>query len=287
MEENRFKPMVPLVIFSVMVLMGAGLIMPLFVLTYFQLGGAPWLGEFMVTIVVLTGLGIAVSLLHLGKKARMLRAAFGLGHSWLSREVLAAGLYMAAVALTLVLLETGRLSFRMLQAGLLITFILALMLAMTIGKVYRLEAQPGWKGLIYSISPLFNALLVGAVFFVFLSSRSTFLLAFYPVWAIDFVLGMLRALRFTKSKETGAAFGFPHMVNAVRNLHVVRVTLSVLLLPSMVFFLYIPALLALLGVIVADRFCFFAGMVQPGPKSEIAELKKKRMASAAQTPVCF
>lgn len=281
MEDNRFKHIVPLVIFSVLALMAAGLILPLFVLFYFPLGGAPWLGGFLMTIVVLTALGIAVSLLHLGKKTRMLRAAFGLGHSWLSREVLAVALYMGVTAFVMVWLESGQMSYGMLQNGLLVLALLGLLLAVTIGLVYRLEAQPGWKGMIFFLSPVSNALLLGTVFLVFLSSRSTFLWGFYLVWAVDFMLGLLRALRFIKLKETGSAFGFSHMVKAARNLHVVRVALSVLLFPSMILFLYIPALLALIGVIAADRFCFFAGMVQPGPKSEIADLKKERMSRAA------
>jgi DMSO reductase anchor subunit len=58
-------------------------------------------------VVALAALALAASLLHLGRPRYAYRAVIGLGHSWLSREVVAFGVFTGLAAPYALLLSTG------------------------------------------------------------------------------------------------------------------------------------------------------------------------------------
>jgi DMSO reductase anchor subunit len=92
----------------------------------------------VVAVPALSAFAVAVSLLHLGRPDRALRAVANLRRSWLSREVLAAALFTATAAALLLLPGPWR---GPLLAG---TAVLGVLLLVAMVRTYRLRTVPAW-----------------------------------------------------------------------------------------------------------------------------------------------
>lgn len=123
----------PLVAFTLLAQMAAGM-------AAFALVFSPIPLPLLITIGILLGAGGLISFLHLGRQRNAWRAMTHLRKSWLSREILLAGLFGAAWALTI--------SLAWLQ---ITSFVPWLMAALGVGmvysmaRVYRLESVPAWN----------------------------------------------------------------------------------------------------------------------------------------------
>jgi len=122
----------PLVAFTLLAQMAAGL----------ALGGlvTPLSMPAMLSIGMLLGLGGLISFLHLGRKRNAWRAVVHIRKSWLSREVLMAGLFAIAWAVTA--------GWQVWQGSPTTPWPMAILgigLVYSMSRVYRLRAVPSWN----------------------------------------------------------------------------------------------------------------------------------------------
>jgi len=104
------------------------------------------------------GIGLLTSFAHLGTKRNAWRVLAHLSHSWLSREILFAGLFGLGWLLT-VLLSATRHPVTFEAAA--ITSILGIGLVYSMGQVYRIPAAPGWNSPRTNAGFFITALLLG------------------------------------------------------------------------------------------------------------------------------
>lgn len=115
-------------------------------------------------------LAILASMFHLGRPRYAFRAVLGLRHSWLSREILAMGLYVAI--LTALAWPIPALPWGEGFSG-LVRVVVALGGAATLLcsiNVYAVTRRVLWRGSITSFKFLSTALLLGAPLLIFVSS---------------------------------------------------------------------------------------------------------------------
>jgi anaerobic dimethyl sulfoxide reductase subunit C (anchor subunit) len=120
--------------------------------------GATWwasaMGAFtrstIAVIAALTLAGLLASLLHLGTPSKAWRALSNVRTSWLSREVLCASLFVAAL---MVVLVTGRALWLAQATG------AALVVSMV--QVYRLRTVAAWNSVRTTVSFVGTTLLLG------------------------------------------------------------------------------------------------------------------------------
>ncbi len=279
-QENHFSHMLPLVIFTFLAAGGAGLMIGA---SGLMLTGAPVpvLDEFILTAFLSVSLGTVVSLLHLGRKARFMRAMLGFGHSWLSREVVTAGMFAGLAGLSYVSYN-GMIE---LPKGLLLPVTLAaaaagVLLTLTIGMVYHLRARKTWKGPANWCAPFFSACLLGTYIFFYFEPVPGIRVLFLTAWTVDFVFALLRASVFQRMRGNVHCFYFPSLISVTGILYVCRMLLSPVLLGLS---FYLPGYGVMLLITLTaglDRFTFYSGMAAFSPGSETAVLKAERMKEA-------
>jgi anaerobic dimethyl sulfoxide reductase subunit B (iron-sulfur subunit) len=123
----------PLVAFTLLAQMAAGMAVCLLVLPSTPL-------PLLLSMGGLLGFGGAIAFLHLGRKRNAWRAAFHLKKSWLSREILLAGLFGISWAVTVGLTWLGE--------PLQVPWLMALLgvgLVYSMSQVYHLRAVPAWN----------------------------------------------------------------------------------------------------------------------------------------------
>ena len=98
-------------------------------------------------------MGVAVSILHLGRPERAWRALAGLGHSWLSREVGALGLFAALAAAAVV---TGS---ALVQAAAAVAGLAGVVCS---GMLYVVTRRPSWRASVTGPRFALGALVGGA-----------------------------------------------------------------------------------------------------------------------------
>jgi DMSO reductase anchor subunit len=280
--DNRFIHMIPLLLFTSMAIVAAGLMTGLTLLTVIGFKSSQY-GHYLFLSFVLAGLGTLISLFHLGRKERFLRALLGINHSWLSREVLVAGIF-AALSGTIFLLykilpppDYPSLLSNIITGAAVISGIL---LTWTIGLVYNLPSRPTWQGLPNFSAPLVTALLTGSYCFILLTGFPGFKWAALILWAVDFSIAIWRFVIFHKLKSQPPRFVFPHLSTLTQITHIFRLLLS-LSIPVLTFIsINVPILLILSTTILLDRLALYSGSIQFTPKSEIATLKSERMQEA-------
>jgi anaerobic dimethyl sulfoxide reductase subunit B (iron-sulfur subunit) len=104
------------------------------------------------------GIGLLVSFAHLGTKRNSWRVLAHLRRSWLSKEVLFAGLFgLGWLSTTLISVTRPQVTF---EAAAL-TSILGIGLVYSMSQVYRIPAAPGWNTWRTNASFLVSALLLG------------------------------------------------------------------------------------------------------------------------------
>lgn len=92
----------------------------------------------LATVPVLAALAIGVSLFHLGRPVRAWRAVANLRLSWLSREILAAGVFFVASAAVVLVPGPGRAPFLALAGA------AGAVLVVAMARTYRMRTVPAW-----------------------------------------------------------------------------------------------------------------------------------------------
>ena len=124
----------PLVGFTLLTQMAAGM-------AVFSLVLSPVPLPVLLAIGILLGIGGIISFLHLGRKRNAWRSVIHLKKSWLSREILMAGLFGATWAVA-----AGMQLFRGISPNPWPLAILGLGLIYCMIQVYHLRAVPAWNG---------------------------------------------------------------------------------------------------------------------------------------------
>jgi DMSO reductase anchor subunit len=128
----------PLVVFTTLAIMGAGLLATPLV-AWLAAGTPAPAADAVRWGAVLLGAGLVVSIGHLGRPLRAPMASFGIGRSRLSAEVVAAALALALGVVTAVLPYVSPILD-------LATAAAALAFLITLGLVYNLPGQQTWRG---------------------------------------------------------------------------------------------------------------------------------------------
>jgi anaerobic dimethyl sulfoxide reductase subunit B len=150
-EELPGSEELPLVAFTLLAQMAAGM-----AVGALALASIPW--AVLLAIGALLGAGGLISFLHLGRKRNAWRAVIHLRKSWLSREVLAAGLFGAAWALVVGLAWLHQASFAPWLMALL-----GVGLVYCMGRVYRLRPVPAWDSWRTPAAFFLSTILLGAL----------------------------------------------------------------------------------------------------------------------------
>lgn len=104
------------------------------------------------------GMGLLASFAHLGTKRNAWRVLSHLSHSWLSREILFAGLFgLGWLSTTLLSATRHPVTFEAAT----ITTILGIGLVYSMGQVYRIPAAPGWNSWRTNAGFIVSALVLG------------------------------------------------------------------------------------------------------------------------------
>lgn len=266
-EVGRFHE-APLVAFASLAILGGGLAagrLPLWVL-----GIAGWTpgrvdGAFVALPV---GIGLAVSLLHLGRRGRMLQALRRAGRSALSTEVALAGLTGSAALAFFLLPVADRYAA---YASLLwsVAALSGLGLLFAIAWVYTLPGQLFW-GIAAAPSPV----VLGLAFGMLAGMRHGVGYAIGALLAAEGLLCALRWHRLEHRQDWGAPVhkGF---FRFRRPLLLARLLLApVLPLMAIAFEAYGAALGMLALGIVIDRFAFYALALQQTTEAEVARIDR-------------
>ena len=168
----------PLVAFTLLTQMAAG--MAVGGLVHYPL---PLLA--LLTIGLVLGAGGVTSFLHLGRKRNAWRAVTHLRKSWLSREVLMAGLFGIAWAATSgwQWVEKGNPTYWPMA-------IVASGLVYTMSRVYRLRAVPGWNTWHTQATFILSAITLGVTAISFFTPLSGWVLITGMALAIELGLGL-------------------------------------------------------------------------------------------------
>lgn len=275
--ENRFLHLVPLVVFTVLAITAAGMMVGI---AGMLPAGVIWPGiglDFLITL-CLVGVGIAVSFLHLGRREKFLLAAAGLKHSWLSREVITAGIFFLSTGCGTIFMKVGLA----VLSDLAVTsaFIAALYMTWTIGMVYNISGRFTWEGFPNTAAPVVTALLLGCFRLTLFSRRPLFEWMFFLMWLVDFLMALPRAQAFRSQMNEKYKFVFPQLLFLTRVGHMARLVLSFSVMILVIFSWKSPILYMIICNIILDRLCFYAEAMEISPKSETASLKAERMKEA-------
>ena len=166
-----------LVFFTILAQWSIGIILCLTLLTFFSTdSGAvfetgPGLKNPVLLALVFIGTATLSSLLHLGKPVNAPRALNNLKGSWLSREILAIGVYSMSLVIVLVLAwKTGHSDNLKLPLALSSVFGLALLWMMV--RIYVMPTIPAWNSWSTPVSFASTALCLGLLTFAYLHSSS-------------------------------------------------------------------------------------------------------------------
>ena len=139
----------PLVIFTLLTQLSVGMSVCLLALPRIPLA-------LLFSLGLIFGLGGLASFLHLGRKRNAWRVLVHLRKSWLSREVLLSGLFMAAWALT-----AGLKVFQMPPFTVWIMALAGVVLVYCMAQVYRLKTVPQWNSWRTALSFFLSTLVLG------------------------------------------------------------------------------------------------------------------------------
>lgn len=111
---------------------------------------------------ILVGIATTISFLHLGKPSNAPRALNNLGGSWLSREILALGLYSVSLLLVLVL-GWAQAGFEYIKYLLPLNTLLGLLLLWMMIRIYTVATIPAWNSWYTGLSFISTAICLGLV----------------------------------------------------------------------------------------------------------------------------
>lgn len=126
--------------------------------------------------VVFIGVATLSSFLHLGKPANAPRALNNLASSWLSREILAIGVFSTSLVITLLLSwKTG--SAQYLKPLMLLCSISGLALLWTMSRIYVMPTIPAWNSWHTPLSFVSTALSLGVITLLVLHANEAITIA--------------------------------------------------------------------------------------------------------------
>ncbi len=158
-----------LVAFTITGQLAAGLYLAVGVPVYFGLGdAAARLGRsgrlgFLTVVLVLLAVATALSIFHLHHPAKAYRTLANLGRSWLSREILSLLVFGAAAGALTVCEWAGIGGPTGPRALFILGGLGAVLLLVTMSRLYMLPAMPDWDRVHTPLSFLLTAAVLGAV----------------------------------------------------------------------------------------------------------------------------
>ncbi len=231
-------------------------------------------GESVGTLPLALGIvlvGMAGSLFHLTRPLLSWRVVQGIGHSWLSREALAAAAFAVAIALAIVLPYPATVA---LSAGIGLAAIWAIAL------VYQLPYQIGWRGRAL-ISALSGTALIAAAYMAATPGASQpWRWVFVVICGHDWAWAMIFARRHARLRQRPGVIRFPRLENLLRTLLVVRIGAYLIAVAALWSCSWL-AVVAAGVVVVVDRTAFYAATAQVTPHTQVASLRGKRLRAAA------
>ncbi len=257
----------PLVVFTTLAIMGAGLLTTP-VVAWFAAGATnPAAGAVRLGVLLL-GAGLAVSTAHLGRPFRAPLAAVGIGRSRLSAEIVVAGLALVLGIATALLPDATPVLGIATSAA-------ALAFLVTLGLVYALPGQQTWRGAVVWM-PLSGGLLFSPVALAATSEgiRTALDAATAVLLACDIALLVLR-YRSLAGPEAPLAPRYPTFFARRDPILVSRLAL-VDILPAGCLLAGLPSVAAgllALGILV-DRIAFYGFASQHTTEAEVGRVEQ-------------
>jgi DMSO reductase anchor subunit len=218
---------------------------------------------------ILLAAGLLLSLLHLGRPARLVYVLRRVGRSPLSTEVI------LALLTTLSAAAAQLLPFRQTASALLWGLAAAASpgLLLALGWVYRLPGQLSWRGAV-ALSPLLLGLATG--FLAHASSaeeNARFMSAAFALLAADATAFAMRWKVMKRDPAPGQPV-HPALFSVRRRILILRL-MDVTLLPAFFMLAQAPmvALFVLAFGIFFDRFAFYALAIRETTEAEIARVE--------------
>jgi hypothetical protein len=261
----------PLVLFTALAVSAGGIGAGRLVLAVAGVGGWGSTPAEAASVGGLLALGIAFSILHLGRPSRAGLALLGLGRSALSTEVLAAGATVVAAGVT-VLLPQGH-PVASVSAGLVP--VLSVVVLITVGLVYRLPGQLAWTSLA-ALTPLVLGLVFGLVLhwgWDTWDGGGLALAALVVFWVLDLLLTVARGIGLEKAGRIGEP-SYPEFFRHRRGFLGARFVFVDLLPPIGLLLGWVPLAVPLLGVgLLLDRLAFYGLAVERTTESEVGRVE--------------
>jgi anaerobic dimethyl sulfoxide reductase subunit C (anchor subunit) len=256
----------PLVVFTTLAIMGAGLLaMPL--VAWLALGARAPAASAVPWGTLLLGVGLVVSTAHLGRPLRAPLASLGIGRSRLSAEVVIAGIaLMLGVASAVIPNVSPAMDFATAGA--------ALALLVTLGLVYSLPGQQTWRGAVVWM-PLTTGLGFSAVASAAMWSGPSVAIGVAAVGILAADTALLAVRRMSLAKRAPLAPRYPS-VYARRDLILVSRLALIDILPACFLLAGLPlaaAGLLALGILV-DRFGFYGLASQHTTEAEVGRVEQ-------------
>ena len=257
----------PLVVFTTLAIVGAGLLATPLVAWFAAGATAPAAGAVRLGVLLLAA-GLAVSTAHLGRPLRAPLAAAGFGRSRLSAEIVVAG---TALALGIVeaLLPQASPVLGLTTAAAALSFLVAL------GLVYALPGQQTWRGAVVWM-PLTSGLAFATVAFGATSSGPLVATGMAAVGILAADAALLAARRMSLVRlTTPSALRYPSFF-ARRDLVLLSRLALVDILPAGCMLAGLPAVAAgLLGLgILLDRVAFYGFASQHTTEAELLQVEE-------------
>lgn len=274
---ERFSHYLPLLVFTACAIISVGITLGVGAALLVGTSLEPMQSPLLVALAAIT-LGAAASYLHLGRKERGLRAFIGLSHSWLSREAALALCFGAALAGAVAASSAGSPQITVFCTGAAAG--LGLVLALAIGMLYRLQAQPGWSDGANLAAPVVSPVLLATALATSLAGHEPMPNLFSIIWVADLALFALRLPNPRRQQMPVAPFSFPHLRPLLSLAIPLRLLLSLAILGLFNAGLALPAAGTIAGAVLIDRLTFYAGARHYSPGAEVRAMKVERMRAA-------
>lgn len=302
--RSHFPSYLPLIVFTGVFPVAVGLILPAAVVVCvpgLELEASWHHGPAHATLVFvpaagwIAALALAVAGLHLGRKLRAPLAVLGVGRSWLSAEVLLAGLFVLLAVFSGRVVMWYHIVDMTDRVALVLQALVGLAAVIALVRVYALPGQVGWRGLDRSAAPLVATALTAVVVWwatadaECATAASTLLVV---VLVLDTALAAVRSARLIRARRGGdPAIQHARAARLAGWLVPARFGAVVLLVLALRAFdpdhplgsgSPMPwVVVILLGVSLLDRFVFYAGATRSSPRAAITRLRRERLDRAA------
>jgi len=283
--SERFSHFIPLILFTAMVAIAAGIITGACAVV---LSGS-WIRPGTLRLLLLAAVfnvaaGGLSGFAHLGRPLNSTAVFRGLGHSYLSLEALLCLLFTILSASALFVLqafghEQGALSLLIAAAS-----AFGLLSTVLTGMVYRLGPQLSWKTPAHVLGPLVSALLLAnsiALIFTLNQGITVFISSFFVLWCADFALAAVRLVFFERNRRRNRYVVFRALAKYAVTMGVIRLILMILVSAVFIIDAYQAAPFIIACAILVDRFCLYAGSVRASPAAILGDERERRLSAAA------